>query len=71
MRKAQDEFSQFYVKKFQNRKIIWLYNHGQLLVQTNYLQKKYQVHVNCFQAAILCLFNENDVLTVQDILDRC
>lgn len=29
------------------------------------------MHVNCFQAAILCLFNENDVLTVQDILDRC
>lgn len=30
MMRAQDQFSQFYVKKFQNRKILWLLNHGNL-----------------------------------------
>lgn len=40
-------------------------------MQTNYLPKNYQVIANCFQASILYLFNENDQLTVQDIMDRC
>jgi hypothetical protein len=71
MLRAQDQFSQFYVKKFQNRKILWLLNHGNLQMQTNYLPKNYQVVVNVFQAAILCLFNEHEALSFQELKDRC
>jgi hypothetical protein len=35
------------------------------------LAKNYQVLVNVFQAAILILFNEHDVLTYQELKDRC
>lgn len=35
------------------------------------MPKNYQIVVNVFQAAILCLFNEHDQLTVQELKDRC
>lgn len=35
------------------------------------MPKNYQVLVNVFQAAILCLFNEHDQLTYQELKDRC
>ena len=48
-----------------------MYNHGSLQLETNYLKKKYQIIVNCFQASILCLFNDDVELTFKDIQDRC
>ena len=50
--------------------MIWLYNHGTVQLQTNYLKKDYQPVVNCFQASILCLFNNNDVLTYSQIKEK-
>lgn len=38
---------------------------------TTYLNKNYQVIVNCFQTAILFLFNQNETLTVSEIEERC
>jgi hypothetical protein len=67
----KDGFSQFYKNKFQNREIAWLYNHGSVNVATNYLNKKYQLVVNVFQTAILCLFNSTDSLTYGEIKERC
>jgi len=55
---------------FRNRQIVWLYNHGQLQLETTYLTKKYQIIANCFQAAILCLFNEHAELSYQGIQER-
>ena len=48
-----------------------MYNHGSLQLETNYLKKKYQIIVNCFQASILCLFNEDVELTFQAIQEKC
>lgn len=70
MVKVQEVFTQFYTQKFQNRQILWLFNHGSLQLKTNYLPKSYQLMVSCFQASILFLFNEFDVLTVKDIQSR-
>lgn len=60
------KFSQFYVNKFQNRKIMWIYNHGNIVLEPTYLKKKYQLQLNCFQASVLHLFNEFDQLTVAE-----
>jgi len=34
-------FQNFYNKKFKNRKMIWLSNHGKVQLQTTYLSKNY------------------------------
>ena len=64
-------FQNFYNKKFKNRKMIWLSNHGKVQLQTTYLSKNYQIIANCFQTAIFMLFNENEILTYQEVKDRC
>jgi len=66
----QNKFSSFYVNKFQNRKITYVYNHGNLQLETTYLKKKYQLKVNCFQATVLCLFNDSDELTVAQAKEK-
>jgi len=50
--------------------MLWLYNHGTVFLQTNYLKKDYQPVVNCFQASILCLFNDCDTLTYSQIKEK-
>jgi len=67
MGKIQSVFQQFYSKKFSSRKLHWLFSHGNLQMQTNYLAKKYIMQVNVYQASILSLFNENQVLTYAQI----
>ena len=67
----QTIFSQFYVNKFANRKIMWVYNHGSLTLETTYLpDKKYVLEVNVFQEAVLNLFNEYDELTVKECKEK-
>lgn len=63
-------FTNFYTKKFANRTLVWLFNQGNLLVKTTYLSKNYQIIVNCPQATILNLFNQNDSLTCKEIKER-
>ena len=70
MEKVKDDFTKFYIHNFKNRQIVWLYNHGSLQLETTYLQKRYQVVVTVFQAAILCLFNDNKSLTYKQIQER-
>ena len=40
-------------------------------MSTTYLNKNYQIVVNCFQTSIMCMFNENAVLTVKQIQEKC
>ena len=49
---------------------MWVFNHGNLQLETTYLKKKYQLMVNCFQATVLSLFNEHDELTVKDCREK-
>lgn len=37
----QSSFTMFYKKKFANREIMWLFNHGTVQLQTQYLNKSY------------------------------
>jgi DNA-binding transcriptional regulator GbsR (MarR family) len=70
MAAVKDQFNMFYKNKFQNREIQWLFNHGQVQIQTTYLNKNYQFVVSAIQASILFLYNENNQLTVQAIMER-
>lgn len=49
---------------------MWAYNHGHIILEATYLKKKYQLMVNCFQASVLSLFNENDELTVAECKEK-
>ena len=71
MGKIQQVFQNFYTKKFSSRKLHWLFSHGNLQIQTNYLAKKYLVQVNVYQAVILSLFNEHQSLTFSEIKEKC
>jgi hypothetical protein len=64
MQSIQVKFNQFYNDKFSNRKLMWVFNNGNLTMQTTYLKKSYVLVVNVFQAAVLNLFNDNNELTV-------
>lgn len=49
---------------------MWVYNHGQITLEAQYLKKKYQLQVNCFQASVLALFNDYDKLTVAECKEK-
>ena len=68
--RGRDTFTNFYGQKFANRTLIWLYNHGSITVQTTYTSKPYYFVINCPQATILSLFNECDVLTKKQVMER-
>lgn len=70
MLRVRDAFNNFYKNRFQNREIAWLFNHGQVQMQTTYLSKNYQFMVTAIQASILCLYNDENTFTIQQILDR-
>lgn len=57
----------FFKQKQSNRTLTWLYGYGSVEVGTLFTAKKYQLLVNVFQASILSLFNENEILTCGQI----
>lgn len=66
-----ETFGNFYKHKFKNQQLKWLFNNGEVQIQTTYLGKNYQLIVNCFQTAILILFNYEQTLTYQEIQNKC
>ena len=71
MKSAMDKFSQWYMHKHQNHQLAWSFTNGAVELQTTFTQgKRYILVVNCYQAAILGLFNDIDKLTVEQILEQ-
>ena len=69
LKQSSERFERWYKNKHSNRNLTWLFSNGSVEVQVLYTQKKYQLVVNVFQAAILCLFNNGDNITCQQIKD--
>lgn len=63
LKACSDRFELYYKNKNSQRTITWLFVNGQVELQTLFAEKKYQLIVNVFQAALLALFNEETVLT--------
>jgi len=60
-------FELWYKNTNTSRQLTWLLTHGQVEVHTLFTPRKYQLIVNVFQASILCLFNQDEIITVADI----
>ena len=45
----------------------WSFLHGSVEMQTGYAAKRFTFVVNCYQAAILDLFNEKDLYSSGEI----
>lgn len=61
------EFEEFYEKKFNGRRLTWLYHHCSADVRLCYTPKKYLVTMQTFHLAILLLFETQNVLSYQEI----
>ena len=64
---CSDKFERWYKNAQSNRQLTWLFSNGQVEVAVKYAAKPYQLILNVFQVAILCLFNEQDVVTCSQI----
>lgn len=67
MKQCTGKFEEFYKHKYSNRNLTWLFHHGQVELTPLFSQKKYIFVVNCYQAVVLCLFNNNKTLTYDEI----
>jgi len=63
LKSVQEKFEMWYKNKHNNRNLIWLYGNGSVELINLTTEKKYQLVLNVFQSAILCLFNERDEVT--------
>ena len=71
MKSAMDKFQQWYMHKHQNHQLTFSFTNGAVELLTKFTQaRRYVLVVNCYQAAILDLFNEIDSLTVAEILEQ-
>lgn len=70
MKSCTTQFLAFYKNKHHNRRLDWLYQHGQTEVQPTFTHEPYELIMNVFQATIISLFNEKDEWTVKDLRDK-
>eukprot|EP01091_Cochliopodium_minus_P009320 TRINITY_DN2276_c0_g1_i1.p1 TRINITY_DN2276_c0_g1~~TRINITY_DN2276_c0_g1_i1.p1 ORF type:complete len:796 (+),score=256.91 TRINITY_DN2276_c0_g1_i1:88-2388(+) len=64
---TQDAFKQFYLTKYEGRKLTWLYSLSMCFVNAFFDKGKKFLSVSMFQTLILLLFNENKDLSYQQI----
>ena len=62
-----EKFEMWYKNNQSNRQLTWLFANGNVEVAVKYAKKPFQLIVNVFQVAILCLFNEVDEITCAQI----
>ena len=67
LKKGSQRFEDFYKNQYGQRNMNWVLSQGNVDIQTTYLPKKYTLVVTLYQAAILCLFNLNHMLTYKEI----
>ncbi|KAI9824378.1 MAG: hypothetical protein M1832_001913 [Thelocarpon impressellum] len=68
--KTYERFQKFYLEKHSGRKLTWLWNLCKGEVKANYVKGTkvpYTFQVSTYQMAILLLFNDNDVVSYEDI----
>jgi len=64
---TQDSFKQFYLTKYEGRKLTWLYSLSMCVVNAFFDKGKKFLSVSMFQTLILLLFNDNKDLSYQQI----
>jgi cullin 1 len=54
--------------KHSGRKLTWLWNYSKNELRTNYLNQKYILMTSSFQMAVLLQYNNNDTLSLSEIV---
>ena len=63
-----DRFQKYYQIKHSGRKLTWLWNYSKNELRTNYLNQKYILMTSSFQMAVLLQYNNNDTLSLAELV---
>ncbi|CAM8996218.1 unnamed protein product [Rhodiola kirilowii] len=63
----QDIFKEFYLSKYNGRRLMWQNSLGHCVLKADFPKGKKELAVSLFQAVVLMLFNDADKLSFQDI----
>eukprot|EP00656_Telonema_subtile_P038819 TRINITY_DN4398_c0_g5_i2.p1 TRINITY_DN4398_c0_g5~~TRINITY_DN4398_c0_g5_i2.p1 ORF type:complete len:263 (+),score=66.62 TRINITY_DN4398_c0_g5_i2:105-893(+) len=64
---ACDQFTNFYLKKYNNRRLDFQTHMGHVDLRLHVGKKRYNLNVPCHMMVILLLFNDTDEMTYQEI----
>jgi len=70
LERSVNRFNNFYADVHSGRKLIWLYNMCKGEIVTNCFRNRYTFQASTFQMAVLLQFNEQDSLTVQQLIEN-
>ncbi|CAI2384531.1 unnamed protein product [Moneuplotes crassus] len=60
-------YENYYLSKYRSRKLHWLYQRGEVIMETKFTPKPYTLSLNCYQAAILSQFERKNSFTVKEL----
>ncbi|KAL0960626.1 hypothetical protein HGRIS_005657 [Hohenbuehelia grisea] len=63
-----DRFQKYYQIKHSGRKLTWLWNYSKNELRTNYLNQKYILMTSSYQMAVLLQYNNNDTLSLDELV---
>jgi cullin 1 len=63
-----DRFSKYYQTKHSGRKLTWLWNYSKNELRTNYTSQKYILMTSSYQMAVLLQYNDNDTLSLDELV---
>ena len=62
-------FSDFYLQKYQGRKLVWVTQHGSAEIKATYKQGRRDFTVSTYQMCILSIFNEGNCFSLHKIVE--
>ncbi|KFK28509.1 cullin 4 [Arabis alpina] len=65
----QDIFKEFYLSKYNGRRLMWQNSSGHCVLKTEFPKGRKELAVSLFQAVVLMLFNDAQKLSFEDIKD--
>jgi cullin 1 len=63
-------FKEFYDRDSKNRRLVWVYALGTVLMKANFKARAIELNISTIQAATLVQFNDNDELSFTEIKER-
>ncbi|KAI0317673.1 Cullin-domain-containing protein [Amylostereum chailletii] len=63
-----DRFQKYYQQKHSGRKLTWLWNYSKNELRTNYTNQKYILMTSSYQMAVLMQYNNNDTLSLSELV---
>jgi cullin 1 len=63
-----DSFQKYFKRRHSGRKLKWLWNYSKNELRTSYLNKKYILVTSSYQMAVLLQYNDNDTLSLTEMV---